>query len=528
MTFRLVRLALRRERTIAPWWLLLLVTSALSMIAYINRNMPTLDLMNAYVTTINHNAFFRALGGAYVIPDLGYMAAWRSGGLLYIAIALASVMTVVRHTRADEDSGRVELLRAGSVSRRAPLTAALLMAGGTSLLGGVLTAFAVIAAGLDPVGSIAYGAAVVVSGWVFAGIAAVTAQLAQSARTARAIALSILGAAYVLRYAGDASGMYWMKYISPIGWSHLVSPYNGNNWLVLLVPIVVTGVLAAFAYALVDRRDLGAGFIQPRPGPVSAPSLHGPIAMSWRLHRALLVKWAVGIAAFSLFAGGASTLAHQLANAPGQSVAALLKNFSGTAGGTVLDAAIWSLLLIFGYVIALYPVLMVQRLRAEEASGRAEAVQGTTLTRLRWACGHLVVLCLGTTALLGIAGLVYGTSYAVLVSGSAADVPRIFVGAVGIVPAAWFVGAVCMFAYGLLPRLSIGIGWVVWAFVALSGRVVGPLYGQWSGLPVEPFHWFANTVAGAPFALVPALTLLVLAAVLGGGGLLALRHRDFG
>ena len=40
-----------------------------------------------------------------------------------------SIQLVVRHTRAEEESGRAELVRAGVVGRRAPLTAALLLVG---------------------------------------------------------------------------------------------------------------------------------------------------------------------------------------------------------------------------------------------------------------------------------------------------------------------------------------------------------------------------------------------------------------
>ncbi len=531
MTARLIRLALRRERTIAPWWLLLLVTGALSMIAYIKRNMGTPELLGTYVDMINHNAFFRALGGAYVIPDPDYMAAWRSGGLLYISIAFAAVMTVVRHTRADEDTGRIELLRAGAVSRYAPLTAALLMAGGISLLGGALTTLTVVASGLDPAGSIAYGAAITTAGWVFGAIAAVTAQLARNARTARGIALTVLAVAYVLRYAGDASGVYWLKYVSPIGWSHLVNPYNANRWWVLAVPIVVSAVLTYVAYRLLARRDLGEGLIPESQGPAEAPGLRGPLSLSWRLHRGLLAKWAFGVAAFGVAGGGASTLIYQLANTPSPSVQALLKSFSVGSGGSttdIIDAGVWSLVLIFGYAIALYPVLMVQRLRGEETSGRAEAVQGTTITRLRWAFGHIVVTWLGTAALLAVAGLVFGGTFAGLVSHNAADILRLLGSTLGLIPAAWVVGAVCLLAYGLLPRLAVPIGWAVWVFVALAGRVVGPLYDNWAGSPFEPFHYVSNTVAGGTFQLGPELTMVLLAALLAAAGLAALRRRDFG
>ncbi|MCP3804772.1 ABC transporter permease [Allokutzneria sp. A3M-2-11 16] len=523
-TAPLFRLALRRERGIAPWWILLLTTLAVVLVAYIERNMGTPELKATYVEILNRNAFFRALGGGTVEADLGVLSSWRSGGFLYVASGLAALLAVVRHTRADEDSGRAELVRAGVVGRHTGLHAALLVAGAGSLAGGAATALVLIMTGLDPVGSIAYGAAIVVAGWVFAGVGAVAAQLAGNARTARVVAMSVLGAAYVLRYAGDASGQLWMKYVSPIGWSHLVEPYKTNRWWMLAVTIAVAAVLSAVAHLLLERRDLGEGLIPARAGRAEAPHLRGPISLSWRLNRGLLAKWAAGTAIFAAAAGGMSTLGHQLGEVP--AAVHLIAAF-GNPAGTALDAALWPLILIFAHVIALYPVLMVQRLRAEERGGSAEIVQATPATRLHWAAGQLVVAGLGTAALLAVAGLVFGAFFAWLVGGPA-DVLRIFAGAMGTVPAVWLVGAVCVFAYGVLPRAAVAISWITWVATATLGQVVGPLYGVWGGTPFEPFHYIPNTVAQGAFDPLPAVVLVALSAVLLSGGLIALRRRDFG
>ncbi|MEV4089983.1 hypothetical protein AB0J43_57920, partial [Nonomuraea fuscirosea] len=167
----------------------------------------------------------------------------------------------------------------------------------------------------------------------------------------------------------------------------------------------------------------------------------------------------------------------------------------------------WYLILIIAYAVALYPVLMTLRLRAEELSGRAENVQSTSLTRLRWAAGQLVVTALGAAALMAVAGLVFGTVYALLVGDLASDLPAFLVGALSTVPAAWCVGAVCVLAYGLLPRASAAISWLVWCLTAVLGQVAGPLYGVWGGLPVEPFHFVGNAMTGPPFAVVPTTGL---------------------
>ncbi|MCG5220475.1 polyketide antibiotic transporter [Streptosporangium sp. KLBMP 9127] len=526
-TGHLVRLALRRERTIAPWWILLIVTLALAMVAYINRNMGTYELKLTYIGLIRSNAFLQGLGGGFVEPRLEVLATWRSGGFLYVASAFAAVMSVVRHTRGEEDAGRSELVRSAVVGRRAQLTAAMLVATGVSLFGGLVTAVVLIGIGLEPIGSLAYGAAITVAGWVFAGVAAVAAQLSRNARTATAVGLSALAVSYVLRYAGDASGQYWLKYPSPIGWSHLVQAYQDERWWMLGVSILAGAVLLAVAYQLLGRRDLGAGLLSERLGRARAPELRGPISLAWRLHRGLLVKWTAGVAFFTAAAAGLSPLGRDLLSRP-SILADNIRNTLGVPADETLGAYSWYMILILAYAIALYPVLMTLRLREEEISGRAEAVQATPVTRLRWAAGHLVVTGLGTTALMAVAGLVFGTLYSVLVGDLATDMPRFLAGALGAVPAVWCVGAVCVLAYGLLPRASVAISWTVWILTAALGQVAGPLYGRWGGSPLEPLHYIPNAFAAAPLDAGPVVALLAVTAILLGGGLLALRRRDFG
>ncbi|MFC7588586.1 ABC transporter permease [Nonomuraea antimicrobica] len=524
----LARLALRRERAIAPWWILTIVALALVMVSYIRTNMATYELKLAYLQVIDASAFLHALGGGVVEPRLEVLATWRSGGFLYVASAFAAVLSVVRHTRREEDAGRSELVLSGTVGRHAPLTAAVLVAGGISLAGGALTAAVLIGMGLEPTGSLAYGAAIAVAGWVFGGVAAVAAQLVRNAHTATAIGLTVLAVAYVTRFAADATGQTWLTWLTPIGWSHLVRPYQEERWWVLGLSALVAAILYAVAYALLDRRDLGSGLLPERLGRASALELRGPVSLAWRLHRALLARWAVGVAAFAAVGGALSPLTRDLLSRPSVVVDNITHFLGVPMGATQLAAYSWYLILILAYAVALYPVLMTLRLRSEETSGRAETLQATPMTRLRWAGGHLLVTALGTAGLMALAGVVFGTVYSLLVGDLATDLPAFVAGALSTVPAAWCVGAVCVLAYGLLPRASVALSWLVWTLTAVLGQVVGPLYGLWGGSPAEPFHYVGNAIIGTPFALGPTAGLITTTALLAAAGLLALHHRDFG
>ncbi|MCT2584475.1 ABC transporter permease [Actinophytocola gossypii] len=526
----LTRLAVRRERTTAPWWIVAVVGLGLTMVAYIDRNMPTPGVLATYAETINANVFFRALGGGTsVIADRGFMTAWRSGGFLYLLTAIAALLAVVRHTRADEDTGRTELLRSGVVSRFAALTSALLVAATVSLVAGALTALAQIGAGLAPFGSLTYGAAIAAAGWLFGSIAAVAAQLARNARTARAITLFTLGISYLLRYAGDASGQAWLAYVSPMGWIHAVQPYRHDRWWMLAVLTGTVAVLVAVAYLLNDRRDLGEGLLPERRGRATAPGLRGPARLSWRLHRGLFTKWAIGIGVFAVGAAGIGTIVPDVGALPPDSFGLLQQGFgSGGNSADYVDFFLWAGVLLFAHVISIYPVLMIQRLRAEERSGRAELAQGTPMTRVRWAAGQLAVTALGTAGLFTLTGLVLGFCYGLFTDDLPGPLVPVLIAALSCVPAAWLITAVSFLAYALTPRFAMPISWAVVVWTAVLGKIAGPLYNVWGGTPFEPFHYVPNTLAGQPFSPFPILTTLALTALLLLGGLTTLRRRDFG
>ncbi len=81
-------------------------------------------------------------------------------------VAVLMVVVTIRHTRAEEAAGRLELLGAGVVGRDAPLAAALALTFGASVVLGLVTAGALVGAGLPATGALAFGLS-----WAAAGIA---------------------------------------------------------------------------------------------------------------------------------------------------------------------------------------------------------------------------------------------------------------------------------------------------------------------------------------------------------------------
>ncbi|MCA6095218.1 ABC transporter permease [Streptomyces sp. SCA3-4] len=526
-TGTLLRLAVRRDRMMLPVWVLALGLTVMSTASAFRTLYDTASDRAGLARSTNASGSLRALYGPVFSEAPGALVAWRMVALGGVLAAVMSVVVVVRHTREEEESGRQELLSSAVVGRRAPLTAALLAALAANALVALLVAAGLAGIGLPGGGALALGLAIGGTGLCFAGVAAVTAQLTESARAAKGIAGAVLGAAFVLRAAGDAarggasSPLVW---VSPVGWGEQVRAFAGNRWWVLLLPCAAAAVTAAAAYGLAGRRDMGAGLLAGRPGAAGASRrLGGPYGLAWRLQRGSLLGWALGFAvaggAFDAVTDGAAELVGD-----NDATREIFARMGGHQG--ITEAFLSSMAGVLGMVAALYAVGSVLRLWAEETGGRAEPVLAGAVSRLRWAAGHLAFAFAGTAAVLAAGGLGMGLGYGLAAGDVGGQLPRVMGAVLAQAPAAWVLAGLAVLVFGAVPRASTG-AWAV-AGVCLGIGWLGPVLKLpgWV-MDLSPFGHLPKLPGAAPSA-APFLGLTALAAVLTCAGLVALRRRDLG
>ncbi len=99
-----------------------------------------------------------------------------------VIAGLMSMFIVGRHTRAEEESGRDELVRAAAVGRHAPIVAAAVVAAMANVAMGALVTLSLLAYGLDREGCLSIGVALTLAGLTFTGVALVAAQLTDGTR----------------------------------------------------------------------------------------------------------------------------------------------------------------------------------------------------------------------------------------------------------------------------------------------------------------------------------------------------------
>ncbi|MFE7571263.1 ABC transporter permease [Streptomyces sp. NPDC057539] len=515
-TGTLLRLALRRDRIIVPVWVLVLGASFLSVTQSVSTLYDTDAKRADLVQSMSANGSLRALYGPVFSDSVGGLTSWR---MIAFGAALAAVMSlviVVRHTREEEETGRQEMLSAAMVGRRAPLTAALLTAliANTALV--LVVAAGLVGNGEAATGALALGLATGGVGMLFACTAAIAAQITENARLAKGMTAAVIGAAFVLKAAGDAStddGSSLLTWLSPIGWAENVRAYAGERWWVLLVLLAAIAVQAVLAYTLAGRRDLGMSFLPARPGPAT-----GAIAtaggLAWRLQRGSVFGWGIGFLLAGIMFGGITDGAADLVG-DNEGTQQIIQRMGGQQGLT--DAFLAAMVGMLGMVAALYVVASVLRLYTEETGQRAEPVLAGAVGRLRWAAGHLTIAFGGAVLIMALGGLG-------LFLGYGDDLPGILGAALVQLPAIWVLGALAVLLYGVFPKAAVA-AWGV-AGLALALGWIGPALDlPQSVMNLSPFGHLPK-LPGGEMAWTPAVVLTVLAVALVGAGLAGLRRRD--
>jgi ABC-2 type transport system permease protein len=531
---RLVLFQARQDRVTLPVWILGITLLSFATSTAVATQFGDEESQAAILTLAASNPAFLFLRG---LPDgtgVGAVVFFQGYAFTAVLAGLMSTFLVVRHTRSDEELGRDELLGAVPLPRAASLAATLVLGTAANLLLAVFVAAGFVAAGLPAGGAFAAGSAVGTVGVFFTGVAALAAQVLPTGRGANGAAAGLVGAAYLVRGVGDALGTpsadllhvasAWPSLLSPIGWGQRARPFTSPDLAVLLVLLAAAAALGTLALLVRRRRDVGASLLRQRNGREHA-GVGGRsfVGLAWRLQRSAVVGWCVGAAAIGAVAGALGPLVSETVSsvAPIRDLIARLVP-GGQAG--LVDVFVTALLGIAGVFAATAGIQAVLRMRAEETEGRAELLLAAPASRARWLGANLLTaavsaaLVAATTGAaaavgLGLSGIADGQAWS-LVPAALAHVPAALV----------FMAAAAV-AFALVPRLSIVLGWGMFA----AGLVLGE-FGELFGLPVwlqdaSPFR-HSSAMPVEPFNQGGALGLLAIAAAGAALAAYCLRRRD--
>lgn len=520
-TGALLRLAWRRDRWVITIAALLMAATAYASMA------ATLDLYAdpaqaaAGARVMADNPSLTALYGplpSLTSEGIGVLKTIMMGSLFSAFLAFAIVR---RHTRTEEEEGRLELVAAGVVGRRAPLAAAVLLALSAVVGTAVLSAVSLAPTGVDLTGALALGAVEVVAGLVMTGITAVAVQLTSTTRGAGGIAIAALGLAFAVRAMADTSTGRGqdLVYASFLGWAEQVSPFGENRLWWIVPAVVLTATLLVVADVLLQRRDLGAGLWAARPGPAhGGPALGSPLGLAWRLQRGSLLGWTIGYAVLGLVVGSIAGSVNQIVDSP--AVEEMFRRMSG-GQGSIVDVFFGAELRFMAVGAAAYGISTTLRLHSEEAGGRGEVVLATRVSRWRWLASHAVIAAAGSVWLLAVVGAAAGVAAASVTS---TGISELLPAALATAPAVLVCVALTVLLFGLLPRWA-PIAWGLLAVFVVLGEF-GALLSlpEWA-LGLSPFDHLGSLPGGDANA-AGLVGLVVVALVAATMGATAFRRRD--
>ncbi|OIH84338.1 hypothetical protein BLJ79_12855 [Arthrobacter sp. UCD-GKA] len=481
---------------------------------------PTQESRDAYAQVANTPAVAAMTGLPYAAGSLGGILVIKIWMTLAVALGFASIFLVTRNGRADEETGRTELLRSAALGRHAYPVANYLVAGSLSVVTGLLISLLCLGLKLPTGGSWTMGASIAGTGLAFVAVSAICGQLATTSRGANSLAVALLALFYFIRAGADlqANGTdpSALSWYSPIGWAQNMRSFGQDNWwpLTALLGLAVLG--CALALRLETRRDLGSGILPERAGPATASALlANPLGLVLRLQRGSLLGWFLGAVVAGLFFGSVARAMTSVLD-PDNPFA---KSFVGP-GHDMLDGVMGIFVLFNGLLAGAFAVQALAGARSEEESGRLESQLAGSLSRFGWLWAHVLVAGAGSAAMRLVGGYLTGAS-----SQGAATGGSMAAASFAYWPAVLLMLGVLLFCHGFIPRPSTGIAWAVYGLSVMAAMFGGLLSLSEDVIKATPFGAVPRLPA-EDFALLPLVVLGVIALVLATIGFWRFRARD--
>lgn len=511
----LLKLALRRDRVRLSVWLTVLTLMMVYAPNAIRLAYPGEEQRLARVNLLKTPAGMMLGGPLFGVneTDLGVMMANELTLTLTIATSILAILTVIRHTRAEEENGSAELVLSSVVGRYARTAAALTLVGGLNAVLALTMTVAMASTGFAVVDTAAMCLGITGVATVFGAVAAVTAQIWRQARTASGAALATLAVAALVRGAGDVidnsgSALSWL---SPIAWAQQMRPFVDLRWWPFGLLVILTAGLMALAAGLESRRQYDAGTIVATGEKPDAPAITGPLRLHLALQRGQTIGWAVGLFAAGLVFGS-MTKALLDAAKTNELIARLLS----TTGN---DGIYTTMTQFLAAAASAYVVSAVLRVYADEQNGLGEPVLAGAVSRWRWLLGAVGSALAGAAFLMFCAGLGNGLG-AGLTLGEPSTIVRLTLAALAYLPALAVVAAIAALA------VALRAPWIAWLAVTF---VITALYlGALLRLP----RWLielspvGQTTVPSSFPALALIVMLVIATALAATAGWIYRNRD--
>ncbi|BBZ17120.1 polyketide antibiotic transporter [Mycolicibacterium gadium] len=482
------------------------------------------EINEGALRALAENPAIRVLFGTpLALDDPGGFTVWRTGTPVLMLAGVWIMLTAVRVTRGEEDTGRWDLLLSGRIRRADVLLRYQLVLAGAALTIACGVGVGMAVAGTDAHGAIIYAAALFGATMTFAGLGFLSGQMMPSRSSAAGLAAGLLGSALLVRMLADGvSTLAWSAWISPLGLIARAAPYAENRIAPLLVLAGYAVVLMVGAVAAACHRDLGAGLVTVSAQRSGRVGLLGSLT-GFAARRALrpTAGWAAAIGTYFVIVGAliASMLDFFEAN-PRFAELAAAAGFAGlnTAEGFV--AALFSLMTI---ATGLFAVARLAAFVNHETARLWTMSFASPCSRERLLGTEIAVTAVGLALLHLVAAAAVWSGAAL--TGAPLRIGDALAGALNTAPVAWLALGAAALAVGWLPSAVGAVG----ALPVVGGFLLNVIAESMRApawvLNISPYVHIAAVPSASPEVLA-TITFLVVGGALTAVGIAGYRRRD--
>lgn len=492
-TGKLSRFILRLDRIRIPLWIIgIVIFSIITPPAFANLY-KTKEARDALSETMANPAMTAMLGvGDLDHYTIGAMTAHNMLLMTATMVGLMAILLVTRHTRADEEDGRLEIIRSLPTGRLAYLNATLLVMTGTFLVLALSVGLALYSLRIESIdleGSLLYGAVLGGTGLVFTGITAVFAQISESSRGTLGFSVGFLLFVYLFRAITDISNPSF-SWLSPLGWVSKAEVYSGNNWGTILLMLVVSILLFILANYLNSIRDLDQAFIATRPGRRNATKiLHYPFGLAFRLQRTGFIAWMIGL--FVLGASYGSVFGDLESFISSNDI--YQQMLQQAEGATIAEQFLPSLMVVLTLLATVPTIMAFNKIRGEEKKGRLEHLLARSVSKIKLFLAYVILAVVNAVVMILVSCIsLWSAANAVMDEGIKFTI--IFQAAIVFFPAILVMIGFAAFLNGFFPRMTL----LVWIYIIYSFFVL------YMGNLLELPEWLSKL---SPFGYVPRVPI---------------------
>lgn len=526
-TGKLTKFIGKREFVITLIWFVITIGMTLGVSVAFDNLFETEEARVAMAETMRNPAMTVMVGPGYGIDNYHTGAMMSHEMLLFtgIAIAIMNIFLVARHTRKDEEEGRLEVIRSLPVGRLSSLSATMIVCVIVNTLLTIILGLGMFVLGIasmDLAGCMLYAIALGLIGIVFGAITAIFVQLSSSSKGAIGYSFMFLGVAYIIRGMGDV-GNELLSLISPLGLPLRISPFVDNNLWPILVMKIIAFIAILIAFHFNSKRDLGAGLIPAKKGKAYASSsLLSPFGFARKLLRTSTIWWVIAL--FTLGATYGSVFGDIDTFLSSNDV--FQQMFTNPAIGapyTLAESFMATIIVIMAIMAAIPVIIAVLRIRKEETSGRLEHILSRNVSRTKMFGCFLMIAIITSFVVLAAAGVGLWVAAAAVMD-EPISFTTVMASSLAHLPAIWVMIGLAMVLIAYLPRYTS----IIWGYVGFS--FVAVYLGELLKFPefIIRLSPFGNVpkIPVTEFNMLTAILLVVISIILFIIGFIGYKRRD--